>query len=228
MTVAVIEQPFADELLKTFNDPDTHGVHVLFNQWWASAPDQVIADYMADFETEPDHQAFLDARYFAEPLSLDDLAGLPVGTLGRGYHDFIVDNGLEKNIAINYREFHAGLEASGHLDRMPEPLRYAVIRGFQIHDLLHVLTGYEATSSGEIALQAFCLAQLRFPYFGMWMSTVTTRMTLVDPKTIVPMMDAISDGWSYGRAARNLQFERWEEMLERPLADIRAEYRLHR
>jgi ubiquinone biosynthesis protein Coq4 len=58
----------------------------------------------------------------------------------------------------------------------------------------------------------------------MWMSVVTTRMTFVDPAAIGPMMDAIADGWQHGRTARTLAFEPWEQMLDRDLGEVRAEY----
>lgn len=222
-----LDRTFAAELLKTFDNPQEHGVHILFNQWWQYAPDQVIEAYMEDFKKQPEQKAFLDAHFFAEALDLDALGTLPKGTLGREYYHFIVDNGLEKNIAVNYKGLHDMLAGQGQLDRMPPELHYAIIRGFQLHDLLHVLTGYEATGFGEIALQAFCLAQIRFPYFGMWMSVTTTRMTLLDPAAIQPMMDAISEGWCFGRRARNIQFAKWETMMDRPLADIRNEFNLN-
>lgn len=56
------------------------------------------------------------------------------------------------------------------------------------------------------------------------MSVTTTRMTFVDPKMIVPMMDAISDGWQLGRQVANIQAERWEEQLAKPLDEVRAHY----
>jgi ubiquinone biosynthesis protein Coq4 len=37
-------------------------------------------------------------------------------------------------------------------------------------------------------------------------------------------MDAITQGWHFGRTVRNLQFEKWEEMFEEPLADVRRRY----
>lgn len=225
---AVLDRQFAENLLKTFDDPGEHGVHLLFNAWWKSAPQGVIDGYVKDFRSMPRQQAFVEERFYAEPLDLDALGDLPAGTVGRTYHDFIVRNGLEKNIAVNYRQFHDHLAQSGQLDRMPHELQYAIIRGFQIHDLLHVMTGYEATPAGEIALQAFCLAQLRFPYFAMWMSVVTTRMTFLDPDSIIPIMDAITDGWRYGRTAENIQFLRLEDLIERPLADVREEFGLSR
>jgi ubiquinone biosynthesis protein COQ4 len=228
MMTAMIDRAFAQDLLHTFNDPGAHGVHLLFNKWWQHAPEAAIAKYVADFEKNPGQKAFLDAHYFAPPLDLDDLAILPAGTLGRDYHDFIVLNGLEKNIATNYAQFHDMLAASGQLDRMPEALRYAIIRGFQVHDLMHVLSGYPASPAGEIALQAFCLAQIRFPYFAMWMSVVTTRMALLDPDQTIPMMNAITDGWQFGRSAKNIQFEPWETMFDRPTATLRTAFGLDR
>lgn len=217
-----LDHEFADLLVTTFNDPGENPVHLLFNQWWAHAPDAVKADYVDQVMADANHRAFVEEGHFADPLDLDMLRGLPADSLGRQYHDWIVDNGLAAAIATDYRDFHALLEESGHLDGMPQEMRYAVLRGFQIHDFLHVLTGYDSSGRGEIALQAFCLAQLQFPYFGMWMSVVTTRMTFADPRMIVPMMDAITDGWQHGRRTPNLQHEKWETLVAQPLADVRA------
>lgn len=125
------------------------------------------------------------------------------------------------------KELHDIPVGSGKLGRMPVPLQYAIIRGFQLHDLLHVLTGYEATGPSEIAWQAFCLAQLRFPYFAMWMSVTTARAALLDPDTVEPMMDTVTDGWSYGRRSKNLQFARCEE-FNRSVVELQREYGLER
>ena len=121
-------------------------------------------------------------------------------------------------------DFHKALDSSGALAGMPDDVKYAVLRGFQIHDLLHIVTGFDTTGLGEIALQAFCLAQLQFPYFGMWMATSTANMTFLNPDGIVPVMNAISSGWQFGRALPNLQFERWEAMFAEPLATVRPRY----
>jgi ubiquinone biosynthesis protein Coq4 len=53
-------------------------------------------------------------------------------------------------------------------------------------------------------------------------------MALVDPWLIKPGFDAITDGWAFGRRAKNLQFIAFEAMIDRPLADIRREYGLER
>lgn len=215
---------FVANMVRTFNDPNQHGVHLLFNEWWLHAPEQTIETYVANFKATPGADAFLAARFFAEQITIEALAALPEGSVGRAYHAFLTGNGLETNLATNYKLLHDHLAKSGQLDRMPDEIRYAVIRGFQIHDLLHVITGYTPSGLHELALQAFCLAQLQLPYFGMWMSTTTARMTFLDPNAIVPVMEAISSGWTFGRAVRNLQFERWEETFEEPLTQVRSRY----
>lgn len=219
-----IDRAFAEKLLLTFDDPNTYGVHFLFNDWWRYAPEDAKQKYLEDFLGIPESKDYLAERFYAEPLDLEELGRHAPGTLGKTFHHFIVDNGLEQNIALNYRALHEHMVKEGMLDAMPEQFRYSIIRGFQSHDFLHVVTGYEATPGGELALQAYCLSQLRFPYFGMWMSVATTRMTLLNPDTIVPTMDAIADGWQFGRRTRNIQLAKWEERLDEPLADIRKEF----
>lgn len=222
----MINDEFARLLLTTFNDPAENGVHLLFNQWWQHAPDEVKAAYVDAFIGDPRFESFLAERHYAEPLLLAELEALAPGTLGRTYHDWIVDNDLTAAIATDYRRFHEALEAAGMLDGLPDPMKYAVLRGFQTHDFLHVVTGYDSSGKGEIALQAFCLAQLQFPYFAMWMSVVATRMTFVDPRMITPMMDSITHGWQRGRTTPNLMTEKWESMLNDDLADIQARFGL--
>lgn len=215
---------FVENMVQTFNDSDAHGVHLLFNEWWPHAPEITIERYLANFQATPGAREFLDERHLPEPIRLEELAAMPPGSVGRGYHEFLTSNGLEKNLATNYQMLHDYMAASGQLDRMPDDLKYAIIRGFQIHDILHVITGYTPDGLDELALQAFCLAQLQFPYFGMWMATTTSRMTFLQPDAIVPVMDAISSGWKSGRDVENLQFEKWEELFAEPLAEVRPRF----
>lgn len=220
----MITDDFAPLFLKTINALHENPVHLLFNQWWQHATEEAIDSYRDQLLGDPAFRAFVDEGYYSEPLDLDELASMPDGSLGRRYRDWIIDNNLTAQIAMNYRDFHKGLVASGALDAMPAEFQYAILRGFQLHDFLHVLSGYDPSPQGEIALQAFSLAQLQFPYFGMWISTTTTQMTYIDARRIVPLMDAISDGWTYGRATPQISLHKWENELERPLEEIRSEW----
>ena len=220
----MIDDEFGQRLLLAFNAPRDLPVHQLFNEWWAHVPADVAQSYVDLLMADDAFRSFIDEGRYGQSLDLDALGNFPDGSLGRCYRDWIADNGLAAAIATDYRQFHDRLERSGRLDGMPTELRFAILRGFQVHDFLHVLTGYNATSRGELALQAFSLAQFPFPYFGIWMSVVTTRMTFHDPRVITMTMDSITDGWRYGQATNNLMVQPWEDMLGEPLHVLRERF----
>jgi ubiquinone biosynthesis protein Coq4 len=224
---ATIDRTFAESLLRTFDDPKDLPVHLLFNQFWQHAPQEVVGAYHRHLVEGPLAGLVAEA-HFPEPLTVERLAECPPGSYGRAVQAFVVENGLQASLATDYKAFHEALAASGMLDGMPEDMRYAVLRGFQLHDLLHVVTGYGPSPRDELALQAFCLAQLQFPYFAMWVSVVTTRMTFIDPATIVGVMDAITEGWRFGRTVANLQLLRWEDHIDEPIEEVRAAHGIGR
>ncbi|MEM8748309.1 MAG: Coq4 family protein, partial [Actinomycetota bacterium] len=159
----MITAEFAELFVTSVNDQTKNPTHLLFNQWWSHAPDEVRQAYVDGIVGDPRFADLISGEHYAPPMSLDDLAGLQEGSLGRTFHDWIVDNGLVEQIATDYRKFHEHLVASGHLDDMPESMQHAILRGFQNHDFHHVVTGYDSSGLGEIAVQAFCLAQMQFP-----------------------------------------------------------------
>lgn len=224
----VIDRDFAEKFLLAADAPLDYGVYLLFHDWWAEAPQEAIDAYSRELASIPEAAPLLASRFIAEPLSLERLEACAPGTLGHAYRRFILDNALEQNLGRNYRAFNEELTRSGKLDRLPPDLSYMMVRGFQIHDFLHVLTGYEATNWGELALAAFYLAQLRFPYHAMRVAVTTAHMAFVRPGLIVDAMDAFVDGWSFGRSASNLNFERWEDELDTPLEVLRARMKLNR
>jgi ubiquinone biosynthesis protein Coq4 len=221
-----VDRAFGEKFLSSVDDFYGYGVHLLFNDWWERAPAEAIDKYVAALEADPEVAGLAREQWYAEPLSLDSLERFAPGTLGHAYRDFMVSNDLMERLAEGYRELHEQFANDGKLDRMPPILKYKVLRGYQTHDLHHVLTGYPATPLGELALQAFQLAQVEFPYAAMWMAVATGHMAFVDPLLIKPAMDAIAHGWSYGRQARSIQFVKFEEQLDQPLEEIRREYSL--
>ena len=107
---------------------------------------------------------------------------------------------------------------------MPDAVTYSVVRGVQMHNLFHVLSGYRTNGWGEMALQAFTLAPRPMPYSSIWMATLTSQMTFVNPDMVVPVMAALSQGWHAGRSARNLNYTRREDRFGEMVIDLRREY----
>ncbi len=219
-----VDREFAEVFLRNVDDPIKTHVMGMFHGWWEVAPQSAIDQYLELFRAVPGAEEFLAERHLPEPLDLDDLARYEPGTLGHAYRSFIVDNDLMANLATNYRELHESLGADGKLDRMPDDLRYTVVRGFMLHDFVHTIIGQPPDIRGELTVAAFHFAQMQFPYHAFRVAVTTGHVAMVNPSGIILVMDAFTEGWAMGRKWKNLHFTKWEEQLDRPLADIRAEY----
>ena len=223
---AIVDRGFAEKFLVSVDRPLDYGVYFLFHDWWEGAPAAAIDAYMAELHAIPGATAFLKERFIAEPMTVEGLKHYAPGTLGHAYREFVVANNLIENFGRDYRRFQAQLRETGALRRMPDDIGYMMVRGTQLHDFMHVLTGYGATIPGELALASHYLAQIRFPYHAIRLAVTMSHTALVAPAHMVQTMDAFVDGWQYGRASRNLNFERWEERLAEPLAALQSEMNL--
>lgn len=221
-----VDPRLRDYLMQIVEDPVRYGVPQIHFLYWQLADEQAKRAFVASFHTDPEKRRWYEERYLAPDYTIEDLAKMPKGSLGRTYHDHIVSNGLSIDLLRGYKAFQDGLEKSGLLTDMPDEMKYATLRGFQLHDILHPLTGYDTSPTGEIALQAFGLAQIRQVYAAVWMTVTAARFTFVDPSSVEPMMDAMSAGWQHGRRARNVMYTRWEELFSLPLDELRREFRL--
>lgn len=222
----IVDRAFATKFMVAVDRPLDYGVYFLFHDWWDGATTAAIDAYMEELHAIPGAAAFLKEGYIAEPLTLAGLRDYGPGTLGAAYRDFVEENNLIEHFGRDYRAFQNQLKASGKLDRMPGDMAYMMVRGTQLHDFMHVLTGYGATIPGELALAAYYLSQIRFPYHAIRLAVTMAHTALVAPKGVVPSMDAFVDGWSYGRHSRNINFEKWEQRLGEPLAALQAEMNL--
>ena len=223
-----MDEAITENFLRLVGDSQKNGVPEMHFRFWRRTTDEVRQKYRDKFRADPGALAWYEEGYLGEDPDFDALLELPPETLGYQYARHIVDNNLNKTIASDYRRAHEKMEAEGKLAGMPDEVKYAVLRGFQIHDVFHILTGYLTDGYGEIALQAFTLAQRQLPYSSIWMATLTTQMTFLNPSMTGLVMDAISDGWTFGRQAKNLNYVHWEEMMARPVAELRAEFNLNR
>ena len=221
-----VDRAFAEKFLQSVDAPLDYGVYFLFHEWWEEAPESAIDGYVEEMMAIPNAEAFLAERHFAEPLTLERLAACAPGTLGHAYRAFIVENSLEQNLGRNYRAMNEELTQNGKLKRLPADLSYMIVRGFQVHDFMHILTGYRATHMGELALAAYYLAQMRFPYHAMRMAVTAAHYALLEPRIITECMDAIADGWSFGRRSENINFAKWEDEIDTPLLDLRQRFKL--
>lgn len=148
---------------------------------------------------------------------LDDHAALeklPEGALGRAYLDFMRKEGLTA----------AGLEAEERRHR-PETyddlLQWHDDRLRDLHDLIHVLTGYSRGALGELANLGFTYGVNR----GGLGDGFVALMGIVEMKRWFPkqpLFSVLREAVRNGRAARNFYIMDIRELFAMPLEDARA------
>jgi ubiquinone biosynthesis protein Coq4 len=156
-------------------------------------------------------------RVTEQPLmpSLPDvttLLAMPEGTVGRAYGELIERDGLDPE-PLDYQQGDAPLH------RFRRHMRAS-------HDLWHVVTGFGTDVRGEIALQAFYMAQWGNPLSTSLLSAALLHATLKRGGKADDWVEAIHDGWALGRQADDLMGYDWHAALGRPLSEVRAELRV--
>ena len=141
------------------------------------------------------------------------LRAMPAGSLGRAYLAFVESEGIS---AEGIKTASDGRVTT----HGPPDFGFLHMRMRDTHDLWHAATGYKGDVIGELSLLAFTLAQ-------NW----NTAVALIIAAAIVKGfgradLQAIRDGWRRGKAAEWLPATEWEELLERPVEEVRKRLKL--
>lgn len=148
----------------------------------------------------------------------DRLRGLPEGSLGRVYLDFmeregLTADGLAKASVEGYRERYADADART-LDEW----------GRDSHDLWHVVTGYGRDPLGEICLLGFSYSQVG--HRGAAFMALLGMTTVYFEYPGAPSIRALVEGFRNGRAAEFMIPQDWEAWLREPIDEVRRALRI--
>lgn len=148
-------------------------------------------------------------------IELSTLAACPHGSLGREFHDLIVDNKFDLEVLDRSV---IGVEG------LPQPLAYLNTRMLQAHDLWHITAGYETTSLHEVAISAFQMAQFGHNYSAQFLSMTGVIGALTPGIGYRYLMDTITTAWVHGRETPPMILIPWEDVWDQPVANIRRTY----
>lgn len=174
--------------------------------------DKVRADH--------DTAANIRDRYISGPHDLDALARHPEGTLGYAHAKFMKHFSIP--VVFYPDELQKELDA-GRID----DIGYLRMRARETHDVWHTVLGIPPDGFGEMEIATVYLRQMNLPLSGILLAIGFLFMTLRMPHGMEGMVDSVIKGWNLGTRAKPLIGMRWEEMWERPLADVRKELGLH-
>jgi ubiquinone biosynthesis protein COQ4 len=168
---------------------------------------------LARFLDQPEGRKLLDSCPSLPDVLADHdaLRSLPEGSLGRAFLTFCERHSLNARNLIESQH-----KMSRDYSTLDSVRQWMSDRFTVMHDLWHVLAGYDATNAGESALMCFSLPQRTndraLPIF-IAMSLLTGR---ISPRNAI---EAIRRG----RRARYLWSQPFEALLSEPLEAVRAQ-----
>ena len=148
---------------------------------------------------------------------IEALSECPQDSLGKSLHQMIVENGYDPEVLD--REAIA-------LGQLPHSLHYLNARILQMHDVWHLVAGYETTSSNEIAISAFQLAQFNHNYSSMFLAAVMAISTFKEPRGFTILMQIVTEAWRHGRETPVMMDIEWENEWNNSLETIRATHHI--
>ena len=172
--------------------------------------------HLQRLQASPLGRELIDRReLLADALADDDsLAAMSPQSVGRSYLDFKRRHGLDVRKLLESQ--HAMSRDYADLDPVRRWLRDRLT---VLHDLWHILCGYDATTAGESALMCFSLPQRvndrALPIFvAMSVSTGKIR-----PRNA-------AEAIRRGRRAVDLTEQPFERLLAEPLVEVREQLRI--
>lgn len=147
-------------------------------------------------------------------VTVEPLLELPRGTIGREYAELLGANGLHP------------FRISDQLE--PEVLRRNVFmaRYALLHDVVHVLTGFDTSWAGEAGVWGFVAGQRYLWTYWIAAAMACLIYPLFAPWQVLRIWRNALRGIRMGRRARMLIAMPIERMWERPVVELRADYRI--
>ena len=168
----------------------------------------------AEMESTPEGQRLLANRpeLSSELVDYDRLRSLPATTFGGTYARHLDGN----NITADYQA-----AATRHVD---DPTMAYLMRRFrQTHDVWHALLGIGITGHEEVLIHWFSYGQLRLPVSALIMVFGSMKHLVLERRWNA-VRHSMLEAYRGGRDASPLLPVYWEDLWERPLADVRAAY----
>jgi ubiquinone biosynthesis protein COQ4 len=201
------ELGLAEPLLKFLKDPaagqPVQNIYEIYSKDEA-AQEAVSAFLLAD----QGFKRLYESWYEIEPFTLDDLIALPTDSFGFVYATHMIKNGLNPNF----------------IDKFPtkDVLSYLWLRAGHVHDITHVLTGFDTSFSGELAVKGFELAQYRSPATATVLGGGFLSIASMSPLSLGDVFEKIVEGYQLGKSWPLLAGVQWDEEWKTPIEDLKS------
>lgn len=173
----------------------------------------ILKSQFGRFDANPELKSHFEKQNFRLPDFGDvEFDRMPEATLGRAYADF-----------MRRYQLKPFLFSGRYQDRVRAhflPIYYATV-----HDLIHVITGFDASLAGEAGVWGVMAGQRISPQADRALRMARWLFPLASPRQTVAIQRAALEGEALGRAAAPLLTLDFAAELTSPLKELRE--RLH-
>lgn len=151
-------------------------------------------------------------RLVNAPFDFEALAQLPENSLGFKYCQHMQLNHLKP---ITHKAFENNYD-------------YMNFHLSETHDIWHVITGSSTDVLGELQLEAFYVAQLKYSRF--WLALLAKNLAkamVYDIEASTAYMERVIHGWHMGCEAESLFGVPWNTLWEKPLVEVRQSLKVN-
>ena len=194
--------------------PTPETVFRLFRPFHGPELDAIYRRVMAD----PTGRRILEEGKSLHPvlLDFDRLHALPDGTLGRAYADFMESKGID---IVSFAE--ASLRHMDRKDYATDEAWALVNRARDIHELVHVVSGYGTDELGEMCELAFVAREDPRPRATRL--AIRINVAAFRRQGFTHGEAVIAEAYRRGARSASLLAADWEALLPHPLDQVRAE-----
>ncbi|MDC0716909.1 Coq4 family protein [Nannocystis bainbridge] len=150
-----------------------------------------------------------DSKYLPQPEPLDRLHAYGDGTLGREVARYLRAQKQQRLLGppsnFDYRD----------------PAAYLALRVRMTHPIIHVLTEYDATPLGELAVQSYYVGQLGNLMSGVMISSALLQITRDMPDKLGDALAILAEAYQRGQTAKPFLGIAWEELWSAQVPQLR-------
>lgn len=150
-----------------------------------------------------------DSRYLPQPEPLDRLHAYGEGTLGREVARYL--RGQKQQRMIGPPAGFDFRDAAGYL----------ALRVRMTHPIIHVLTEYDASPLGELAVQSYYVGQLGNLMSGVMISSALLQITRDMPAKLGDALAILAEAYQRGQTAKPFLGIAWEELWSAQVPQLR-------
>jgi ubiquinone biosynthesis protein Coq4 len=105
-------------------------------------------------------------------------------------------------------------------------LSYLWCRAGHVHDIAHMILGYDISFLGEAAVKGFELAQYLSPATAAILGGGLLSVSSLQPEALGPMLEITFEGYRAGKLYPLLVGLKWDLEWETPLRDLMIKFNL--